>query len=195
MKKKRLIILAVVVALTVAFVFIWKDQQRKREEEAAKDALKESSGSHVVDGTLYAHFSGVLYVFDDKTDQLLMESAVVMDGAQVGDTFDGELSVLDFPHGEDGFIEGTPLVTQDGEFYTVLDKKTCRHNEKDEDGNNHMVTHFTDYEFTYYVYPTDSDFLAVLIYEHLKDDYYVGILAQTEAQAKEDYRWFKANEP
>lgn len=199
MNKKKLmmgiIVAAVAVALIVGFVFLWKDYQKQRKAEQEKEALKTAPGGHAVDDNLYAHFSGDCYIFREKDDTLVEISMVAMDGFQVEDSFEGTLSVLGYEHSEDGFIEGTPLVSKVGDFYTVLDKKTCRHNETDEDGNNKMVTHFTDYEFTYYVYPQKPEFLAVLIYEHLKDDYYVGVLATSEAEAKEYYQWFQENEP
>lgn len=197
MKKKQLIIAVIAVVLTAVFVFLWRDYQKTRQEEKEKEALKASSGCHIVDDKLYAHFSGVCYVFDDKTDQLVMETAVVLDGEETEeDAFSGTLSVLDYQHSEEGILSGTPIVEKrEGGFYTVHDLQTCRHNEPDEDGLSNWVEHFTDYEFTYYVYPEDPQFLAVLIYEHLEDDYYVGILAETEAEAKETYQWFKENEP
>lgn len=200
MKKKRLVIgiVAAVLAigLIVGLVFLWKDYQREQKEKQEKEALKVAAGAHVVDDMLYAHFSGVLYVFDEKTDQITVETAVVLDGQQIeDDAFSGTLSVLDYQYNEDGFIEGTPVVFQDGDFYKVYEQYTCRHNETDEDGNNQMVVHPTDYEFTYCTYPADPEFLAVLIHDNFLDRYYVGILAGSEEEAKETYQWFKDNEP
>lgn len=196
MTKKRMIIMIVAVVLTVAFVFLWNDYQKEQKLEQEKTAIKNASGCHVVDDRLYAHFAGDCYVFREKDDELVVLTSVSVDGNQTAkDTFKGTLELLDYQHSEDGFIEGTPLVSKVGDFYTILDRKTCRHNETDEAGNNKMVTHFTDYEFTYYVYPENPKFLAVIIYEHLLDDYYVGILANSEAEARTYYRWFQENEP
>lgn len=200
MEKKRLIIgivaAVLAIALIVGLVLLWMDYQREQKEKQEKEALKAAAGAHVVDDKLYAHFSGVLYVFNEKTNQIMKESAVVMDGEEIeDDAFSGTLSVLDYQYAEDGFIEGTPVVIQDGDFYKVYEQKTCRHNETDEDGNNKMVVHPTDYEFTYYTYPANPDFLAVLIHDNFLDRYYVGILAETEAEAKEGYQWFQKNEP
>ena len=200
MVNKRIIFMilamVLVIALTVGFVFLWKHHQAEKARQNEKEQIMSSDGCHIVDGKLYAHFNGDLYVFDEKTDELEALTSVAMDGKQTDtDFFAGTLSLLHYQRAEEGFIEGTPLVTKEGDFYKVLDQKTCRHNETDEDGNNKMVTHITDYTFTYYVYPEKPEFLAVVIYEHYLDDYHVGILASSEAEAKEGYKWFEANEP
>ncbi|MBE6925056.1 MAG: hypothetical protein E7466_07475 [Ruminococcaceae bacterium] len=199
MKKKPLIIGIVallVVALVTALVFLVLDYQKQQKEQQEKENLKKAPGAHVVDDRLYTHFSGVLYVFDEKTNQIKLESAVIMDGQEgEEDAFEGTLSVMDYQYAEHGFIEGTPVVFQDGDFYKVYEQKTCRHTITDENGNNQMEVHPTDYEFTYCTYPANPDFLAVLIHDNFVDRYYVGIFAETEEEAKEGYQWFKANEP
>lgn len=198
MNKKKLIVGIVVtvvaVALIVGLVFLLVDYLKQRNIEKEKEAQKTAAGCHIVDGTLYAKFGGDCYIFREKDDTLVEISMITMDGSQVGDIFDGTLSVLGYDHSESGFLEGTPLVSKKGDFYTVWDQKTCRHTETDEDGNNQMVTHFTDYEFTYYVNPENPERLVVVIHEALKDVYYVGVLADSEAQAKEYYQWFQDNE-
>lgn len=199
MSKKQIIMivsLVLAVALTVAFVFLWKGYLKDMKQEKEKEQIKNSGGCHVVDDQLYAHVYGDCYIFKEKDNSLVDLTAVSVDGHQDDeDAFVGELNLMNYEHSEGGFLEGTPLVSKKGDFYTVLDKKTCRHNETDEDGNNQMVTHFTDYEFTYYFYPEKPEFLAVIIYEHLRDDYYIGILASSEEEAKEGYQWFQENEP
>lgn len=196
MGKKRLIIVIVAVLLTVAFVLVFPILKKEFEKRQVQEALKSANGCHVVDDLLYAHFSGSCYVFQEKNDELIMVTAVSVDGSENEDgVFVGELSLLDYQFSESGFLEGEPMVSKMGSFYTILDSKTCRHNETDKDGNNHMVTHFTDYEFTYYMQADRKDFLAVVIYEHVLDDYYIAILAANESEARGYYHWFRDNEP
>lgn len=196
MSKKLMIGAVAIVAAVVALGFLLRQHQKEKQLEALKQAQMDAPGCTVVDGKLYTNFAGNCYIFREKDGELVDVTMVAMDGHETGDNaFQGTLEVLDYEHSEEGFIEGTPQVTRAGGFYTVLDRKTCRHNETDADGNNKMVSHFTDYEFTYYVSPGNPRFLAVVIYEHLLDDYYVGILAGTEAEAKEAYQWFRENEP
>ena len=198
MNKEKLIIgiiIAVSILLVAGIVFLVVDYLNEKELQREKDALKASYGCHVVDDAVYAHFAGDCYVFNDKTGEPEALTSVALDGYQSGESFVGTLELLDYQHSESGFLEGTPLVTKMGDFYTILDRKTCRHAETNEDGSNKMVTHFTDYEFTYYVYPENPEFLAVIIYEHVKDKYHVGIFANSEERAKEYYQWFRENEP
>ncbi len=196
MAKKRIIIAVIAVIVTVAFVILWNVYRKDKQIQEQKNALKASPGFHAVDGRAYAHFSGLCYVFDDE-GQILSQSAMVLDGEETEDaSFAGELMVMGYEVTEGGYIEGKPAVQKwDGGIWSIFDHKTCRHNERDEQGMSKWVEHPVRYAFTYYMREDDSRYLAVLIYDTEAYEYYVVILADTEDDAYAGYHWFKENKP
>lgn len=190
MKKKWIILITAAVAVVLALtgVLIWLNY------------LKNRPGAHLVGGELYAKFNGVGFVIDAETGKLTEEeSPVYVDGHSEKGVFEGHLELLGFPITEVGTIKGDAVVQElSNGFYSIYYAPSCTHvNEEDYESGPRQETHFTTYEYTYYVYPEAPDFLIVGIYEWMEldgDPRYV-VLADNAEEAMEKYQWFIANEP
>lgn len=154
-------------------------------------------GVRVLWGDLYVKTGGMGYTFEDSTGDCIGSSVVSVDGFanDKNHCFKGELGVVAFPITENGDISGDPVVTQYGDFYYIEFNPLCTHLETADSGRQYPVTHSCDYSYQYVVYPEDPTFLAITVYDAVKQSWHTVILADSEEQAKERYQWFLANEP
>lgn len=201
MKKKWIFIAVAVlaaVALAVTGLLLMKQK-------------KDQPGFHFVDGRLYANVNGSGYAFlmDDKgqipeKDCEGQTQIVVQGSTDANDNFKGTLSVSGFPVTEKGTISGAATMVDAGNgFYEIHWNPVCTHEEVVGETNDQGATlsthstkqtHSCNYQYIYQFCPEKPEFAAVYIYDIAKADYYCVILADSEAQARELFRWMKDNE-
>lgn len=157
-----------------------------------------SSGIRTFGGDLYVNVSGTAYAFDDQTGEFLDVTQMTVDGCtDGGGIFEGTLSVLGFPITESGTIAGDAVVTVTGDgFYCIEYLPMCTHMETAENGEReYPLEHQCNFSYTYYVYPENPEFLAVVVYDYAEMEYYVAVMADSQEQAESRYAWFLENEP
>lgn len=164
--------------------------------------MQSRPGVHVFDGKLYVDITGTGFTFDVESGELKGQTPVTVKGsAGVDASFDGTLSVLGYPVTETGKITHySTLMDLENGFYEIHYSPACVHTETidvtDEEGNatgtkTQQVNHLCNYQYIYVVYPENPDFLAVYIYDESETDYYCSVVADSEEQAKELYRWLR----
>ncbi len=161
--------------------------------------LRSRSGAHLVGGELYVDISGTGFVFARSTGEYTDEQTpvTVIGNTNSDDIFEGELMVLGFPITEVGTLSGDPVFQDLGNgFYSIYYAPVCTHWETVDDIDV-QDTHVCTYEYTYYFYPEDPDFLIVEVYEWLQipGEYKCVVVADSQEEAAERYQWFVENGP
>ncbi len=190
MKKKGIkiaVIVAVLVVLAGVAALIWLHYLQNRP------------GAHLVGEQLYVDVSGTGFEVDKVTGKPIEKQTpvTVIGNTNKDDVFEGELMVLGYPITETGKITGDAVMEDLGDgFYSIYYAPACTHTET-VNGVEVPKRHMCAYEYVYYFYPEDPDFLIVSVYEWQEygGDYHYIVVADSEEQAREDYLWFLANEP
>ncbi len=192
MKKKWILIgvaAVVVAALLVGGLLYYKHMQNR-------------PGVHMFDGTLYVNLQGTGFTFDVETGEIIGETPVTAQGsAKVDKSFDGDLNVLGYSLSETGTItHNSTLMDVGNGFYEIHYSPSCQHTETvdvtDEEGKvtgtkTEQKDHLCNYQYIYVVCPENPDFLAVYINDYAETDYYCSVLADSEAEAKDLYKWLR----
>lgn len=146
---------------------------------------------------LRADLSGIGYIVDPSTGEITGQTPIGVKGEctdlKNGEFF-GQLEVLGFVNETEGTIT-TTMMAGEGEngFWEINCIESCLHYEVNEDGYSTPVDHICDYIYTVYIHPDKQDFMIVLVDSFDANDSYFVVLAGSEAEALETYRWFEEN--
>lgn len=146
---------------------------------------------------LRVDLSGIGYIVDPATGKVTGQTPIGIEGEcpdlEKGE-FNGQMEVLGFVNETGGTIT-TTMAVGEGEngFWEIHCVESCLHYEEDEKGNKMPVDHLCDYIYTFYVHPEKQDFMVVLVDSFDADDSSFIVLAGSEAEALETYRWFREN--
>lgn len=156
-----------------------------------------SGNVRAMDGRLRVKLSGVAYMFDYETGEMLGQTIVFADGQtnkSNKEVFDGELNMADYMNEADGTVTTyqTAIEGNNG-YWEILVDETCLHYEETEDGGQKEVNHSCKYSYSYYVHPDKQDFLIVRVAD--KYDVYpiYVVMAGSEAEAAQIYKEFLAS--
>ncbi len=159
----------------------------------------ESLGVRVVGDTLYVNVQYNGYIFDGETGEMIAQSPVIMKGATSetdADVFDGDLEVTVFRNTPSGTISRTAGLEKTASgIYTIRVLETCTHQETDDENVTKEVEHILDYTYLYCIDPENPEDLTVVVEDLEESTAYYVVCADTEEQARENYKAFLENKP
>ena len=153
-----------------------------------------SGNVRVMGGRVRVSLSGVGYMFDHETGELLGSTMMSIEGENLKSdktVFDGWMNILDYVNEYDGTLTTTMgTVESDDGYWEILVNESCTHVEENDRGNMERVTHSCKYSYTFFVHPDKQDFLVARV----KDKYAVYpvyiVMADSEEEATRIYQEF-----
>lgn len=146
----------------------------------------DSGNVRVMGGRLRVDLSGVGYVIDEETGEVIGQAPIVVRGeTDKGDkeTFVGELEIVGYENEADGTLSGTKAAAKgDDGYWEIHHLENCQHIEENDDGTSQVVNHSCKYRYIYYVHPDKQDFLVVRV----KDKYEMYPLYVVRADSEEE---------
>jgi hypothetical protein len=145
------------------------------------------------------NMEGTGYIFDPQTGEVTGQTPVRVSGetrASDKDMFDGYLEVMGYVNLTDGTVTTTSVISKDDTgFWQIECIENCRHFENGQNGATVPVEHLCDYHYIYYFYPEKQDFLVVMVKDFDEPHPVYVVLADSQEQAEETYKWFMENKP